>query len=85
MGWRPDLRKLLRCDQGQNLIEYTLLLAFVAIASCGLFLTAGGSVKQIWTTGNRTVACAAVAAGATSGSPDSTAPTPRGDDDDDHH
>ncbi len=39
-------------DSGQDLIEYTLLMAFVALASAALFLGAGGSVKGIWTTTN---------------------------------
>ena len=39
-------------DQGQDLIEYTLLMAFVALASAALFLGAGGSIKGIWTNTN---------------------------------
>jgi Flp pilus assembly pilin Flp len=39
-------------EQGQDLIEYTLLMAFVALASAGLFLGAGGSVKGIWSVTN---------------------------------
>jgi Flp pilus assembly pilin Flp len=39
-------------ENGQDLIEYTLLLAFVALASAALFLGAGGSIKGIWTTTN---------------------------------
>ena len=39
----------LRDEQGQDLIEYTLLLAFVALASAALFITAGTSVNGIWT------------------------------------
>ena len=35
-------------EQAQSLIEYTLLMAFVALASAALFLGAGGSVKGIW-------------------------------------
>jgi len=35
-------------EQGQDLIEYTLLLAFVALASAALFISAGGSVSGIW-------------------------------------
>lgn len=42
----------LREEQGQDLIEYTLLLAFVALASAALFIGAGNSVKAIWTTTN---------------------------------
>jgi len=37
-------------EQGQDLIEYTLLLGFVALASAALFISAGGSIKGIWTT-----------------------------------
>ena len=39
-------------DQGQDLIEYSLLMAFVALASAALFLTAGGSIKGIWSASN---------------------------------
>ena len=39
-------------EQGQDLIEYTLLMAFVALASAGLFLGAGGDVKGIWAVSN---------------------------------
>lgn len=39
---------LVKDEQGQDLIEYTLLLAFVALASAALFTQAGGSVKTIW-------------------------------------
>ena len=38
--------------QGQDLIEYTLLMAFVALASAALFLGAGGSISGIWTASN---------------------------------
>jgi Flp pilus assembly pilin Flp len=39
-------------ERGQDLIEYTLLMAFVALASAALFLGAGGSISGIWTTTN---------------------------------
>ena len=45
-------------EQGQDLIEYTLLMAFVALASAALFLGAGGSIKGIWTTTNTQLAAA---------------------------
>jgi Flp pilus assembly pilin Flp len=41
-----------RDEQGQDLIEYTLLLAFVALASAALFIGAGGSVQGIWSVTN---------------------------------
>jgi Flp pilus assembly pilin Flp len=46
------LRNFWNEDQGQDLIEYTLLLAFVALASAALFLGAGGSIQGIWSTTN---------------------------------
>jgi Flp pilus assembly pilin Flp len=46
------LRNFLHDEQGQDLIEYTLLMAFVALASAALFLGAGGSIKGIWSTSN---------------------------------
>lgn len=46
------LLNLIRDEQGQDLIEYTLLLAFVCLASAALFITAGGSMNGIWTTAN---------------------------------
>ncbi|MGD0868624.1 MAG: Flp family type IVb pilin [Bryobacteraceae bacterium] len=46
-------------EQGQDLIEYTLLMAFVALASAALFLGAGGSINKIWTISNTQLANAA--------------------------
>ena len=38
----------LKDEQGQDLIEYTLLMAFVALASASIFISAGNSVQGIW-------------------------------------
>jgi len=46
------LYNFLNDEQGQDLIEYTLLLAFVCLASAALFISAGGSVSGIWTATN---------------------------------
>jgi len=46
------ITNFVRDEQGQDLIEYTLLLAFVALASAALFISAGGSITNIWTTAN---------------------------------
>jgi len=37
-------------DQGQDLIENSLLMGFVALAVAGLFIGAGGSIKGVWST-----------------------------------
>ena len=52
------LRNLWSDEQGQDLIEYTLLMAFVALASAALFLGAGGSIKGIWSTTNSQLSAA---------------------------
>ena len=56
------LRNLWNDEQGQDLIEYTLLMAFVALASAALFIGAGGSVSKIWTATNTQLANAALQA-----------------------
>jgi len=52
------LKQFLQDEQGQDLIEYTLLLAFVCLASAALFISAGGSVSGIWTAANSQLSAA---------------------------
>lgn len=56
------INNFLRDEQGQDLIEYTLLLAFVALASAALFISAGGSISTIWTTASDQLQNAATSA-----------------------
>jgi Flp pilus assembly pilin Flp len=56
------LRNFWNDEQGQDLIEYTLLMAFVALASAALFLGAGGSISGIWSTSNTQLAAASTSA-----------------------
>ncbi len=51
--------RLWKDEQGQDLIEYTLMLAFVALASAALFSSAGQSINQIWTKTNSQLTSAA--------------------------
>ena len=44
--------RFVREEQGQDLIEYTLLLAFVCLASAALFIGAGNTLAGIWSTTN---------------------------------
>lgn len=55
-------RKFLRDERGQDLVEYTLLLAFVALASAALFIGAGKSISGIWTSANSRLTAAKAAA-----------------------
>jgi len=56
------LRNFWNDEQGQDLIEYTLLMAFVALASAALFIGAGASIKSIWSSTNTQLASAATSA-----------------------
>jgi Flp pilus assembly pilin Flp len=56
------LCEFLNDEQGQDLIEYTLLLAFVCLASATLFIGAGRSVSGIWVATNTRLAAANVSA-----------------------
>lgn len=47
-----------KAEEGQDLIEYTLLMAFIALASAAVFLGAGKSVKGIWSASNSQLAAA---------------------------
>ena len=55
-------KELWQQEQGQDLIEYTLLMAFVALASAALFIGAGGSIKGIWSVTNSQLAAASTSA-----------------------
>ena len=44
--------RFMKDEQGQDLVEYTLLLAFVALASAALFIGAGGTITGIWSAAN---------------------------------
>jgi len=51
--------RLWKDEQGQDLIEYTLMLAFVALASAALFQSAGTSISTIWSKSNSQLSTAA--------------------------
>jgi len=62
------LKRFIKDEQGQDLIEYTLLLAFVCLASAALFIGAGQSMASIWTDTNVILTSAGVVANAVTGS-----------------
>jgi Flp pilus assembly pilin Flp len=55
------LKRFLSDESGQDLIEYTLLMAFIAIASAGIFINAGNSAKSIWKDASNQLSNAVVA------------------------
>ena len=50
-------------ESGQDLIEYTLLMAFIALASASIFVSAGGSMTTIWGSASTQLANGAAQAG----------------------
>jgi len=59
---RTYLKNLWKDEEGQDLIEYTLLLAFVALVAAGLFIQAGNVTAGIWGTANSVLTSANSAA-----------------------
>jgi Flp pilus assembly pilin Flp len=57
------LKNFFADEQAQDLIEYTLLLAFVCLATAALFISSGGSLTGIWNTANADLTTANSAAG----------------------
>ena len=56
------LKRFATDGSGQDLIEYTLLLAFVALVSAAVFIQAGGSTSGIWIVANQQLSAANTAA-----------------------
>jgi Flp pilus assembly pilin Flp len=55
------LFRFLEDEQGQDLIEYTLLVGFIALASAAIFIDAGPSINAIWGTASNSLSNAATA------------------------
>lgn len=56
------IKNFVKDEQGQDLVEYTLLLAFIALAIGALYSTMATSVKTIWTTASTDLSTAATTA-----------------------
>ena len=52
---RQLVQRFWASEQGQDITEYSLLLAFVVLAAAGIFLVSAASVTGIWVTANNTV------------------------------
>jgi len=52
------IKRFLNDAQAQDVVEYTLLVAFVVLVSAGLFMGNGGSVQGIWGTADSQLALA---------------------------
>ena len=53
-------------ESGQDMVEYSLLMAFVCLASAAMFISVGKTVASIWGTANTSLSQAYSAANAQS-------------------
>jgi len=66
---RRFLRAFLKNECGQDLIEYSLMIAFVCLASAALFVSSGQSVQGIWSNAEGQLGVANATAQGDQGSP----------------
>ena len=59
-----NLKKFWRDEEGQDLIEYTLLLAFVCLVAAAIFIPVGTGVSSVWSATNDVTSAAGTAAAA---------------------
>ncbi len=57
-----NLKKFWSDDDGQDLVEYSLLLAFIALAAVGLLSGTRTTISGLWSTINSTLASASTTA-----------------------
>ena len=57
------IKALWQEEDGQDLVEYSLLLAFIALATIGVLTTVQGSIKTLWATISTKLGTANTAAG----------------------
>jgi Flp pilus assembly pilin Flp len=41
-----------KCERGQDLVEYSLLLTFVCLVGAAMFISMGNLTSSLWTTVN---------------------------------
>ena len=56
------LKRFWKEEEGQDLVEYSLLLAFIALAAVSLLSGVGTKISGLWTTINTTLGNASTAA-----------------------
>ena len=56
------LYHFLQDEDGQDIIEYTLLITFIAIATAAVVGSGQGAIRGIWSAGNDALASASTSA-----------------------
>ena len=52
------LKNFLKDEEGQDMVEYTLLLAFVALAAGAAYVTIGNNISSIWSKAQKDITSA---------------------------
>ena len=52
-----------KSELGQDLAEYCLITALIALCACGIFVKVSGGIQNLWTTANTTLATSSHSAG----------------------
>ena len=75
MSLRAFLRVFHKEESGQDLAEYCLLTALLALVAAGIFVQASGGIQAIWGTANTSLSAGNSAKAGQAGSP-ASASTP---------
>ncbi|HZT29914.1 MAG TPA: hypothetical protein VFA33_08530 [Bryobacteraceae bacterium] len=57
-----NLIALLKDESGQDLVEYTLLLAFMSLVAAAIMINVSGSVSTVWSVTSTDLSTAATSA-----------------------
>jgi len=60
------IRVFFRKDTGQDLAEYCMITAFIALIGLAIFVAMSGGMKDLWGTANSTLASGSSASGTAS-------------------
>ncbi len=58
LNMKQDIAAFAAGDTGSDLVEYALLLAFIALAGAAALLNMGGSTNVLWSVANSRLAAA---------------------------
>ena len=75
-GLRHFLRALHSEDRGQDLAEYCLLTALVALVALAFIIHVSGGMQALWTGANTSLTAGNAAVSSTTSAGDATASTP---------
>lgn len=55
---RPQIKRFFAGEEGQDLIEYTLLIGVILLSSAAVLAAGGGSMQNIWGTASSQLSAA---------------------------